>query len=74
MRCILTNRTIGMMAFSIGTNHTIGTNGPSELPCNQLDHLKNNLSPLMKSIFTCRTVRMTSFSTGTNRTIGSQTT
>ena len=29
MRCILTNRTIGMTSFSIGTNPTIGTNGPS---------------------------------------------
>ena len=27
MRCILTNRTIGMTSFSIGTNRTIGTNG-----------------------------------------------
>ena len=29
MRCIFTNRTIGMTSFSIGTNCTIGTNGPS---------------------------------------------
>ena len=29
MRCIFTNRTIGMTSFSIGTNRTIGTNGPS---------------------------------------------
>ena len=29
MRCILTNRTIGMTSFCIGTNPTIGTNGPS---------------------------------------------
>ena len=29
MRCIFTNRTIGMTSFSIGTNPTIGTNGPS---------------------------------------------
>ena len=29
-----TNRTIGMASFFIGTNRTIGTNGPSELPCN----------------------------------------
>ena len=29
MRCIFTNRTIGMRSFSIGTNPTIGTNGPS---------------------------------------------
>ena len=40
MRCIFTNRTIGMMCFSIGTNRTIGTNGPSELPCTQLDHIR----------------------------------
>ena len=31
MRCIFTNRTIQMTFFSIGTNPTIGTNGPSEL-------------------------------------------
>ena len=29
MRCILTNRTIGMTSFTFGTNPTIGTNGPS---------------------------------------------
>ena len=29
MRCIFTNRTIGITSFSIGTNRTIGTNGPS---------------------------------------------
>ena len=29
MRCIFTNRTIGIGCFSIGTNRTIGTNGPS---------------------------------------------
>ena len=29
MRCTFTNRTIGMTSFSIGTNRTIGTNGPS---------------------------------------------
>ena len=29
MRCICTNRTIGIGCFSIGTNRTIGTNGPS---------------------------------------------
>ena len=29
MRCTFTNRTIGMTSFSIGTNPTIGTNGPS---------------------------------------------
>ena len=39
----LTNRTIGMIAFSIGTNCTIGTNGPSELPCTQLDHMEKQL-------------------------------
>ena len=27
MRCIFTNRTIGIGCFSIGTNRTIGTNG-----------------------------------------------
>ena len=27
--------TIGITSFSIGTNRTIGTNGPSELPCTQ---------------------------------------
>ena len=36
-----------MMAFSIGTNRTIGTTGPSELPCTQLDHMEKNLSPLL---------------------------
>ena len=42
MRCIFTNRTIGIGYFSIGTN------GPLELPCTQLDHIRkfNNLSPL----------------------------
>ena len=29
MRCIFSNRTIGIGCFSIGTNRTIGTNGPS---------------------------------------------
>ena len=28
------------------SNHTIGTNGPSELPCTQRDHIKNNLGTL----------------------------
>ena len=46
MRCIFTNRTIGMVSFSIGTNRTISANGPSELPCTQLDHMENNLNPL----------------------------
>ena len=46
MKCIFTNRTIGVTCFSIGTNHTIGTNGPSELPCIRLDHMENNVSPL----------------------------
>ena len=27
MRCIFTNRTIGIGCFAIGTNRTIGTNG-----------------------------------------------
>ena len=27
MRCILTNTTIGMTSFSVGTNPTIGTDG-----------------------------------------------
>ena len=26
-----TNRSIGMASFSVGTNRTIGTNGPSEI-------------------------------------------
>ena len=59
-----------MTSFSIGTNRTIGTNGPSELPFTQLDHMENNVSPLMRCIFTGRTIGMTSFSIGTNRTIG----
>ena len=46
MRCIFTNRTIEMASFSIGTNRTIITKGPSELPCTQLDHMENNLNPL----------------------------
>ena len=46
MRYIFTNRTIGMASFSIGTNGTIGTNGPLELPYTQLDHMENNLSAL----------------------------
>ena len=29
MRSIFTNRTIGMTSFSVGTNPTVGTNGPS---------------------------------------------
>ena len=70
MRCILTNRTIGMIAFSIGTNCTSGTNGPSELPCTQLDHMENNTSPLMRCIFTNGTIGMTCYSIGANRTIG----
>ena len=28
------------------SNHTIGSNGPSELPCTQLHHMENNLSLL----------------------------
>ena len=36
---LFTNRTIGMTSFSIGTNRTIGTNGPSELPCTQPGHM-----------------------------------
>ena len=43
---ILTNRITGMTLFSIGTNRTIGTNGPFELPFTQPDHMRNNLSPL----------------------------
>ena len=46
MRCIFTNRTIGMACFSIGTNCTIGINGPLELPCTQLDHMEKNLIAL----------------------------
>ena len=34
-----TNRTIGIGCFSIGTNRTIGTNGPLELPCTQPGHM-----------------------------------
>ena len=40
---LFTSRT--MTSFSIGTNRTIGTNEPSELPCTQPDHM-GNLSPL----------------------------
>ena len=46
MRCIFTNRTIGKTSFPIGTNRTLGTNGPSELSCAQRDHLENNLTSL----------------------------
>ena len=70
MRCIFTNRTIGMASFSIGTNRTISTNGPSELPCTQLDYMENILIPLMRCIFTNRTIWMTCFSVGTNCIIG----
>ena len=70
MRCIFTNRTIGMASFSIGTNRTISTNGPSELPCTQLDHMENILIPLMRCIFTNRTIWMTCFSVGTTCIIG----
>ena len=38
MKGIITNTTIGMTSFSAGTNCTIGTHGPSELPCTQLGH------------------------------------
>ena len=41
-----TNRIIGMTSFSIGTNRTIGTDGPPELPCTQPGHMENNLSHL----------------------------
>ena len=44
MRCIFTNRTIGIGCFSIGTNRNIGTNGPLELPCTQVTW-ENNQSP-----------------------------
>ena len=30
----------GQFQWSIGTNRTIGTNGPLELPCTQLDHMR----------------------------------
>ena len=46
MRCIFTNRIIAMMCFSISTNRTIGTNGPLELPCNQLDHMEKSMCTL----------------------------
>ena len=46
MRRILTKKTTGMTSFSIGTNRTIGTNGPSELPCTQPVTWENNRSPL----------------------------
>ena len=38
---VCTNRTIGMtvISFSIGTNCTIGTDGPLELPCTQPGHM-----------------------------------
>ena len=36
---LFTNRTIAMTSFSIGTNRTIGTNGPLELPCTQPGHM-----------------------------------
>ena len=39
MRCIFTNTTIGIGRSSIGTNRTIGTNGPLELPCTQQDQV-----------------------------------
>ena len=45
MRWIFTNKTIGMTSFSIGTNRTIGTDGPLELPCTELHHKENNRSP-----------------------------
>ena len=32
--------TIEMTSVSIGTNRTIGTNGPLELPCTQSDHMR----------------------------------
>ena len=41
-----TNRTIGMTSFSISTNRTIGTNGPSEVPCTQLNHIVSPVEPL----------------------------
>ena len=37
--CIFTNRTIRIGCFFIGTNRTIGTNGPLELPCTQPGHM-----------------------------------
>ena len=40
MKCTITNRTIAIGCFSIGTNRTIGTNRPLELPCTQLDHIR----------------------------------
>ena len=43
---LFTNGTIGMTSFTIGTNSTISTNGPSELPCTQLGHIeKQSKSP-----------------------------
>ena len=60
MRCILTNRAIGVRCFSIGTNRGIGTNGPSEWPCtlNEMHiHQQNHWNDM-------------TFSFGTNATSG----
>ena len=43
---LFTNRTIGMISFTIGTNSKIGANGPPELPCTQPGHRRKLLLPL----------------------------
>ena len=55
---MFTNRTIGMMCFSTGTN------GPLELPCTQLDHMKNEMHIHQRNHWNDM------LSIGTNRTIG----
>ena len=57
MRCILTNKTIGITLFSIGTNDSYHWNQWTPFP-------------LMRCILTNRTIGMTPFSIGTNCTIG----
>ena len=44
--CLHLVRLASYKNVSFYSNHTIGTNGPSELPCTQLHHMENNLSPL----------------------------
>ena len=62
MKGIITNTTIGMTSFSAGTNCTIGTHGPSELPCTQLAlvEIKYTLS-ILQVYFICASQKKSTF-------------
>ena len=49
MKCVFTNKTIGMTFISIGTNPTIGTNGLSELTNRIRLCILDMTAPLLKN-------------------------